>query len=110
MTIFITHGRYTHNAIANMIANPEDRWENAQKLVEAVGGKLLNFYLTYGHYDFLMICEADSAEQFAPALLAAGGTGGVTDITTFPAMTTADAKTAFEEAQRASASFKPATG
>ncbi len=51
MTIFITHGRYTHNAIANMIANPEDRWENAQKLIEAVGGKLLNFYLTYlGRY------------------------------------------------------------
>ena len=110
MSVFITRGRYTHNAIANMIANPEDRWENDQKLVEAVGGKLLDFYLTYGSYDFLMICEADSAEQLAPALLAAGGTGGVNDITTFPAMTTADAKIAFEGAQRASASFKPATG
>ena len=79
-------------------------------LVEAAGGKLLNFYITYGEYDFLMICEAQSAEQLAPALLAAGSTGGITNTTTYPAMTTADAKTAFEGAQRVGTSFKPASG
>ena len=110
MTIFISQGRYTDAAFRNMIENPEDRWENARNLVEAAGGALLQFYITYGEYDFLMIAEAASAEDYAPVLLAAASTGGITGLTTVPAMTTADAKTAFAVAQRVSASFKPATG
>ena len=36
--------------------------------------------------------------------------GGITGLTTVPALTTADAKTAFETAQRVSAGFRPAPG
>ena len=110
MTIFISQGRYTHQALKNMIDNPEDRWENAAAIIDAAGGKLLNFYITYGEYDFLLVCEAPSAEALAPALLAASSTGGITGMTTYPAITTAEAKTAFEEAQRVGAKFRPATG
>jgi uncharacterized protein with GYD domain len=110
MTIFVSPGRYTHQAFEAMIKNPEDRWENAKALVEGVGGELLDFYITYGEYDFLIICEAPSTEQLAPALLAASATGGITGLTTYPAMTTAEAKTAFEGAQLARSTFRPATG
>ena len=110
MTIFISQGRYTHAAVQNMIENPEDRWDNARRLVEAAGGKLLQIYITYGEYDFLMIAEAPSAEEYAPVLLAAASTGGIEGLTTVPAMTTSDAKTAFEAAQMVRTSFKPATG
>ena len=110
MTIFVSQGRYTHQAFDAMITNPEDRWENTRALIEAAGGRLLDFYITYGAYDFLMICEAPSAERLAPALLAASATGGITGLTTYPAMTTAEAKTAFEGAQLARSTFRPATG
>ncbi len=110
MTVFISQGRYTDQAFKNMIENPEDRWDNARNLVEAVGGKLQSFYMTYGEYDFLLICEAPSAEALAPALMAASSTSGITGLTTYPAMTTADAKSAFQSAQELSASFRPATG
>jgi uncharacterized protein with GYD domain len=110
MTIFVSQGRYTHGAFRNMIENPEDRWENARKLVEAAGGTLLQFYITYGEYDFLMVAEAASAEAYAPVLLAAASTGGIEGLTTVPAMTTADAKRAFEVAKQVGSNFKPATG
>jgi len=110
MTIFVSQGRYTDQAFKNMIDNPEDRWDNTRALIEAAGGKLLSFCVTYGKYDFLLICEAPSAEALAPALMAASSTGGIADLTTYPAITTADAMAAFQSAQQVSNSFRPAAG
>ncbi len=41
MPVFITQGRFTHDAIKGMLANPEDRAEAVGKLIAKAGGKLL---------------------------------------------------------------------
>ena len=61
MPIYVTRGRYSAESIKNLVANPEDRLPAVRILVEAAGAKLLNFYVTLGHYDFLVITEAPSA-------------------------------------------------
>ena len=42
-----------------------------RKLIEAVGGKFINFYFTTGDFDFLLISEANDAESIIAALMAA---------------------------------------
>ncbi len=55
MTIYISQGRYTSAAIRGMTAKPEDRSEAVAELFAAAGGRLIGWYLTFGHYDWLII-------------------------------------------------------
>ena len=92
MPIYITRGRYSAESIRNLVANPEDRLPAVRNLVEAAGAKLLNFYVTLGHYDFLVITEAPSAKEASAFILAAASAGSVTDIETTEAFTSSEAK------------------
>ena len=105
MPIFITQGRYSLDAIKGMIANPEDRAEAATKLFEAAGGKLLAYYVTLGEYDWLTIGEFPDLQSVSAAVLAGAASGGVTDVKTIAAMTTAEAKQTFAATGKAAAAY-----
>ena len=106
MPIYITRGRYSAESIKNLIANPEDRQQAVSKLVEAAGAKLLNFYVTLGHYDFLLIAEAPSAKEASAFIVAAAAAGSVTDVETTEAFTSLEAKQIFTVAGKAAEKYK----
>ena len=106
MPIFISQGRYSRDAIKGMIAKPEDRAEAATKLFEAAGGKLLAYYVTLGEYDWLIASEFPDIQSVSAAVLAAAASGGVTDVKTTAAMTTAEAKQAFAATGKAAAAYR----
>ena len=106
--IFITQGRFTREAMAGMTARPEDRAQTVGKLAKAAGGKMLAYYFTFGEYDFMTIFEAADEKLMAQALVVAGSTGGVTDLKTTVAITSAEAKGVFAGAKEAAAKFRPA--
>ena len=108
MTIYITQGRFTAKGIEGVLNKPVDRSQAVAALMEAAGGKLLNYYVTLGDYDFLIISEGESEQNVISALLTAAATGTVTDLRTVPAITAADAKAAYEKAQSMRASFRAA--
>jgi uncharacterized protein with GYD domain len=43
MTIYITQGRYTEQAMKGFLAKPEDRTEATKAIIQAGGGKVLSF-------------------------------------------------------------------
>lgn len=108
MPIFVSRGNYTREAIAGMIAKPEDRTEAVSKLLAAVGGKLHGLYMTFGEYDFLLIGEAPNEQDVLAALIAAAGTGGVTNLNTTLAVNAADMKNAFTKAGSIAGKFRAA--
>ena len=110
MPIYITQGRYTRDAIKGMIIKPEDRADSLARLLSKVGGKLLGYYLTFGEYDFLSIAEVPNDTQMAAVLLAAGSSGGVTDLKTTVAMTSVEAKGAFAAASDLAPGYKSPGG
>jgi uncharacterized protein with GYD domain len=110
MPTYITQGRYTRDAIKGMIVKPEDRADAIARLLSKVGGRLVSYYLTFGEYDFLCIGEAPNDVQMAAALLAAGSSGGVTDLRTTVALTSIEAKGAFAAASDLAPSFRSAGG
>ncbi len=110
MPIYITQGRYTRDAIKGMIVKPEDRADQVSRLLSKAGGRLIGYYLTFGEYDFLSIAEASSDTQMAAILLAAGSSGGVTDLKTTVAMTSVEAKGAFAAASDLAPGFRSAGG
>jgi uncharacterized protein with GYD domain len=110
MPIYITQGRYTREAIKGMIVKPEDRADQVSRMMSKVGGRLLAYYVTFGEYDFLSVAEVPNDVQMAAVLLAAGSGGGLTDLRTTVAMTSAEAKGAFAAASDLAPSFKGAGG
>lgn len=107
MPLFITQGRFTSDAIKGMLAKPEDRFEMVSQLFSKSGGKLLAYYMTFGEYDFLVVSEGPYEGAATSAIIAAAS-GGVTDLKTTLAMTSADMKAAFEKAGPIAASYRPA--
>jgi len=108
MPIYITQGRYTGDAIKGMIVNPEDRALAVGRAMAKASGRLIGYYVTFGDYDFLTIAEAPGEIQMAAVLLAAAGSGGVTDLRTTLAMTSVEAKGAFAAASDLAPGFKSA--
>ncbi len=83
MTIYLSQGRYTRDAITGMIDKPEDRAIAVAALAKAAGAKLLDYYVTFGEYDSLVVMESNRKElDIMAALFAAASAGSVTDLTT----------------------------
>jgi uncharacterized protein with GYD domain len=110
MTIYITRGNYSEHAFKGMLEHPEDRHNAVAKLFKAAGGKMLAYYVTMGEYDYLVISEFDNEVDGLSALMVAAGTGGVSNLNTIVAMTTADARKAEDKARKIAKGFKPAGG
>jgi uncharacterized protein with GYD domain len=110
MATYITHGRYTREAIKGMIVKPEDRYDALSKHASRAGGRLVGYYLTFGEYDFMTIIEAPSETQMAAILLSAAGSGGITDLRTTVAFSAVEAKGAFAAAGDLSHSFRTPGG
>lgn len=107
MSIFLTQGRVTREYIRGGLAKPEDRHAAISRLCEQAGGKLLHLYFTLGHYDFLVISDMPDAKGASVLSLVAGGGGGITDVVTTQAFTSAEAKDLFERAGKMAGSYKP---
>lgn len=81
MLTFVIQGRYAAEAMRGMVASPEDRAAAAGALMEQAGGRLVAFYLTFGAYDFLCVCEAPDEETMAAVAAAVRAGGGVAEQT-----------------------------
>ncbi len=111
MTVYISQGRFTREAIQGMVEKPEDRAESVAALAKAVGGKMLDYYFTFGDYDFLVIIESGRGKNetdMMAALFAAAASGGVTDLKTTVAVRSKDAMKAMRGAKKVLKGFKPA--
>src|SRR5262249_29001699 len=94
---------------------PSRAWWLSRKIVRKpspnfvrVGGKLIGWYLTFGHHDWLCIAEFPDDRAAASAILAAAAGGSLTDIEPTPAMTAKDAHATFVSAAKAAKTFRSA--
>ena len=82
MAKFYLMGNYTAKAFQGFIANPDtDRREAIKAVASAVGGKVIDYDIVRGSYDFILKLEAPNFESMAAAKLATEATGAVTNIT-----------------------------
>ena len=107
MPIFVAQGCWTKEAVQGMTNSPEDRLEPVAKLFEALGGRLLQWYMTTGDYDWMVIAEAPSQDVVMSAVAASLAGGGTSGIKVFAAFTAPEARAIFENAGRVASAFKP---
>ena len=82
MSIFVSLGVYSQKGADGIINGTSDRRAAMEKLVGSVGGKLIDYHITRGEYDFVMITEVDSFEAIAACALKAKAAGTLTEAVT----------------------------
>ena len=95
MPIYVSLMKLTDQGIKNIKDAPK-RIQEGIKGLEAMGGKLIGFYLVMGECDYVGIAEAPSDEIVAAFMLGLGA-GGNIRTTTMRAFDTEQFKTFFRQ-------------
>jgi uncharacterized protein with GYD domain len=85
--------------MAGLMAQPEGRAKALTDLFSAVGGRLIDHYVTLGEHDFLVIAEGPDEKAILAALLPVAASGAVTDLKTCVAYRAADVAAAVQKAK-----------
>jgi len=80
--LYMTQFTYTSEAWAALTQNPENRGEAFGNLAQAMGGRMLSFYNSFGEYDGLVIYEALDESTAVAMVLAATSPGHVSRVKT----------------------------
>lgn len=75
MPRFIITANYTAEALKGMLAKPADREAAVKPFVEAAGGTLVDYYVTTGPKDFMMIVDGDDVSDLIAGLMVSGAAG-----------------------------------
>ena len=76
MATYISLLNYTQQGIQNIKDSPS-RLDSAKKAFEAMGAKVVAFYLVMGQYDIIMVIEAPDDETVAKLALSIGSLGSI---------------------------------
>ncbi len=70
--------KYNAASVKGLVASPQDRKPQAQVIMDKLGGKLIDFYFTFGDWDAVIIVELESDVHAMGVALAdvAGDVGG----------------------------------
>ena len=101
MPLYMTQFAYTSETWAALAQNPEDRSEAVSNLAEAMGGRMVSFYNSFGEYDGLAIFEAPDEGTAAALAMAAASPGHLKAIKTTVLLTVEEGMEAMRKAGEA---------
>ena len=84
MPHYLIQVAYTPEAWATMSKNPQDRGQLVRPAVEALGGTLEQFYMSFGEYDVHAIAQFPSNVDAAAFAISAAAGGAVRTFRTTP--------------------------
>ena len=98
---------YTAEAMAALVARPQNRLEVVQKSIESLGGKVQGFWMCFGEHDVVGIVEMPNNINAAAFAIAIAAGGACHNIRTTPLLKLEDAVKAMKKA--GGTGYKPVT-
>ncbi len=87
MATYMLQVAYTPEAWARLVSNPQDRSEAIRPAIEALGGRVIGFWNTFGEYDVVVILEMPDNVAAAAFAIAAAAGGALKALKTTPLLT-----------------------
>ena len=82
MALCMIQFSYKSETVGNLLKNPEDRSLAVGKLIEQLGGKMLQFYFSFGDYDGMIIADMPDNPSIAATSIVAFAGGGTSKLKT----------------------------
>ena len=105
MAHYLIQMKYTAEAWSTLIGNPQNRAAAVESAVNALGGSIESWWLTFGEYDVAAILSMPDAVSAAAFSMAANAGGAVKDLCTTPLYSVEQELEAFNKA--AEAGYEP---
>jgi uncharacterized protein with GYD domain len=111
MALYMLMGRYSTEAIRDIVASGSNREAAAAAAIEAAGGKLVGFYGMFGQeYNVAIIADMPGHAEYIGAVAPAIGSGVLESYKTIPLYTAADVVKGSKIAKRVAKKYKPPKG
>ena len=110
MAWYMLRAKLTPPSVQGLVAKPHDRRAAVSKLVEALGGKLHQYFFCFGEHDVVLILELPGHDEAMALVMAAANTGSISDAETTVLVTSEDAVGAMKKAGEAGGSYVPPKG
>lgn len=105
MPFFMTQASFTEDSLKAMVQKPSNRPDAMAKVVEAHGGKMLQFFWLFGVHDVVTIYEAPSNQAAAAIFMALVSAGAIRSHETTVLVTNQEAMAAMEAAGSTKSSY-----
>tara|TARA_B100000315_G_C14235224_1_gene432829 strand:+ start:232 stop:552 length:321 start_codon:yes stop_codon:yes gene_type:complete len=103
----MTQFSYKSDQVQGLVSNPQNRGEEARKVIEAFGGTMHQFYYSLGEYDGVTIIEFPDQETATACIMAIVAAGAVSNIKTTPLLTMDEAVGAMQKASSVTSGYRP---
>jgi len=99
MPFFLIRASYSSAATNNMVQHPQHREEVLRKTCESLGGRMHQFFFSFGEYDAMLLAELPDNKAAAALSLSAEASGALRMIHTTVLLTVDEAIEAMKLAQ-----------
>jgi uncharacterized protein with GYD domain len=109
MPIYMYQAAYTPESWAAQLKNPQNRVESiGRQVCEAVGGRLIGGWYSFGEYDIVIVAEVPSNQAMTAVALGVGAGGAVKASRTTVLMTGAEGVEAMKQGDAVARTYQPA--
>ena len=91
MPYYLLQAAYSPEALAAMIKNPQNRVDAIRPGIEALGGRIVDAYFSFGEYDIACIIEMPDNVSAAAFAIKGGSSGVARTFKTTPLLTPEEA-------------------
>ena len=109
MAHFMIRWQFTDTSAKALVGKPHDRTGAAKALVEGFGGTLHSYFIAFGEYDGVAICEFPGNTAAAACSMSAAATGAFARFETTALLTAKEAEAAMQQANKTKTGYKPPT-
>ncbi len=109
MSRYLIQYTYTADTWAHMVHHPQNREEVARHVFEQAGGKLLDFYFSFGENDVVVIVDLPDDVSAAAAVMAVNSSGAFRKTNITQLLTVDEAVAAMEKAKLIASDYTPPT-
>jgi len=109
MPLYMYQAAYTAESWAAQLKNPQNRVEAVGRAAcEAVGGKLVGGWYSFGEYDLVIIADVPNNESMSAIALAIAAGGALKSGKTTVLMSGAETVAALKKAEAVAKTYRPA--
>jgi len=107
MAYYLARAKLSNDFMNALVDKPEDRFVKTTRLLQSIGGRLHNYFFSFGDFDIVLIYELDDNVTAASLAMVLKTTGAVTDVETTPLLTMEEAIKSMSMAGEAVGVYSP---
>jgi uncharacterized protein with GYD domain len=98
MTFYLIRAKMSQDAMRALVDRPEDRLVTTTRFLQGVGGRLHNYFFSFGEYDIVLVFELPDNVSAASLAMVLSASGSVTEVETTALITMEEAIAAMQKA------------